>query len=62
MNYPEIYWMLYPQKYDLLFFILEPVLGPFIEALDVALNDGLEDFSKIIALVDLKLDKLNFVG
>ena len=43
-------------------FVSEPVLGPFIEALDVALNDGLEDFSKIIVLVDLKLDKLNFVG
>lgn len=52
---PEIYYALYPRNYDLLYFLIEPALEPFVEALQVRRNHGDAAFNKIIDMVENEL-------
>ncbi len=52
---PEIYYALYPRNYDLLYFLIEPALEPFVEALQVRRNLGDAAFNKIIDMVENEL-------
>ncbi len=55
---PEIYYPLRAYNYDLLYFLVEPVLEPFIEALRVKKTKGQPEFNKILDIVE---DELNLI-
>jgi len=52
---PEIYWLLRPHDYDLTYFLFEPAVKPFIDAVDVGATRGQPAFDKIIDAVGRKL-------
>ncbi|PLR34125.1 hypothetical protein CYR32_13025 [Chimaeribacter coloradensis] len=52
---PEIYQLLRPMDYDLLYFLLEPMLKPFIDALSVKRRQGTYAFNKILMVVEEEL-------
>jgi len=52
---PEIYQALRAQDYDLLYFMFEPALKPFVEAITIRRMDGISAFNKIIEHVESKL-------
>lgn len=45
---PDIYYLLRQRDYDFLYFLVEPALSPFIEALRVKRNQGDKEFNQII--------------
>lgn len=53
---PEVYEILRPHDYDLLYFLIEPAVKPFVEAIHVRATQGRPAFEKIIESVG---DKLN---
>lgn len=53
---PEVYGLLRPRDYDLLYFLFEPVLKPFIDALNVRRVEGLPAFNRVLSLVEAKLN------
>lgn len=57
---PEAYQLLRPMDYDLLYFLLEPALKPFIDALSVKRHQGTYAFNKILMLVEEEL--VNYHG
>lgn len=52
---PEIYKSLRSKDYDLLYFLFEPALKPFVDALSVKRKQGMPAFNKILALVEEKV-------
>ena len=54
---PEAYQLLRPMDYDLLYFLLEPALKPFIDALSVKRHQGTYAFNKILMLVEEELSR-----
>ncbi|MFZ4835489.1 hypothetical protein [Rouxiella sp. Mn2063] len=56
LNSPEVYSALRPQNYDLLYFLAEPVLNPFVEALNVKRNQGKPAFDQIINMVESEIN------
>lgn len=51
-NNPEVYNALKPRNYDLLYFLVEPALHPFIEALNIKRLHGLSAFEKILDKIE----------
>ena len=52
---PEIYWLLRPHDYELTYFLFEPAVKPFIDAVHVGATRGQPAFDKIIDAVGRKL-------
>ncbi|MFS7246241.1 hypothetical protein AB6880_11155 [Rahnella inusitata] len=52
---PEIYWLLRPHDYDLTYFLFEPAVKPFIDAVHIGATRGQPAFDKIIDAVGRKL-------
>lgn len=52
---PEVYALLRPHDYDLTYFLIEPAVKPFVEAIHVATNQGQPAFDKIISAIGDKL-------
>lgn len=52
---PEVYKALRAHNYDLLYFLLEPALQPFVEALHVKWTNGTPAFNRILDAVDNEL-------
>lgn len=52
---PELYAILRLSDYDLLYFLFEPALSPFVDALTVRRQQGSPAFEKILKLVDSKI-------
>ncbi|WP_084193291.1 hypothetical protein [Vibrio aerogenes] len=48
---PEVYYALYPHYYDLLYFMLEASLSPFVEALNVYHHEGQPAFNQILRII-----------
>lgn len=57
---PEVYGSLRPRDYDLLYFLVESVLSPFIQALNVREKHGQSQFEEILRLVEMNLEKSSF--
>lgn len=53
---PEIYYLLRPKDYDLLYFLIEPAVKPFIDAIQVRATQGEPAFHKIIELAGKKIN------
>ncbi|MDR3434388.1 MAG: hypothetical protein P4L95_21230 [Rouxiella aceris] len=49
---PEIYYALRQHDYDLLFFLVEPALEPFIEAIKVRRTQGSTVFNQILDIIE----------
>ncbi|MBM7342930.1 hypothetical protein [Pantoea coffeiphila] len=49
---PEIYYALRERDYDFLYFLVEPALNPFVEALRIRKNQGETAFIQILDLVE----------
>lgn len=56
---PEIYKVLRPHDYDLTYFLFEPAVKPFVDAIHVGATRGQNYFDKIIEVVEGKLDVTN---
>jgi len=52
---PELYATLRLKDYDLLYFLFEPALSPFVDALYVRHQQGSPAFDKILKIVDSKV-------
>lgn len=52
---PEIYEILRPHDYDLTYFLFEPAVKPFVEAIHVGVSQGQPWFDKIIDRIESKL-------
>ncbi|MFI3309860.1 hypothetical protein [Ewingella allii] len=55
-NNPEVYNALRHRNYDLLYFLVEPALNPFVEALNVRRTQGQPAFESIIDLVESEIN------
>ncbi|PHP95780.1 hypothetical protein CBF17_001045 [Pantoea agglomerans] len=55
-NNPEVYNALRTRNYDLLYFLVEPALNPFVEALNVKRTQGQQAFEKIIEMVEKEIN------
>ncbi len=53
---PEVYQTLRPMDYDILYFLIEPALAPFVDALNVKRTQGDRQFGHIIDLIEKKID------
>ncbi|MDI9220680.1 hypothetical protein QMZ30_07175 [Pantoea sp. EA-12] len=53
---PEIYEQLRPHDYDLTYFLFEPAVAPFVEAIHVGVTQGQPAFDKIIARAEEELN------
>lgn len=53
---PEIYYTLRQKDYDFLYFLVEPALQPFIEALKVRRNQGEIAFNQILDFVEKEVN------
>lgn len=53
---PEIYHALRQRNFDLLFFLVEPALNPFLEALHVKRTQGQSAFERILDMVESELN------
>ena len=53
---PEIYQLLRPRDYDLLYFLFKPSVQPFVDAIHVRLTQGGSTFRKIMGSVEKKLN------
>ncbi|NIF23187.1 hypothetical protein [Candidatus Pantoea multigeneris] len=54
---PELWQALRAKNYDFLYFLIEPAVQPFTEALHVRRTQGLPAFEKILDLVEEKLNE-----
>jgi hypothetical protein len=52
---PELYQMLRVKDYDLLYFMFEPALKPFVDALIVRRQQGIPAFDNILERVESKV-------
>ena len=53
---PEIYYALRHRNFDLLYFLVEPALNPFVEALHVRRTQGQGAFYRILDMVESELN------
>lgn len=53
---PEVYNTLRVRNYDLLYFLPEPALNPFLEALNVKRTQGQSAFERIIEMVEKEVN------
>lgn len=53
---PEIYNLLSAKDYDLLYFLFEPSVQPFVDAMHIRITQGEPTFRKIIELVRKKIN------
>ena len=53
---PDIYHALRYRNYDLLYFLVEPALNPFVEALKVKNTQGQPAFEKILSMVEKEIN------
>jgi len=53
---PEIYELLRPHDYDLTYFLFEPAVKPFVEAIHIGNQLGQPHFNRIIEIVGHKLN------
>lgn len=53
---PDVYELLRAKNYDLLYFMFEPALKPFVDALTVRRNQGIYAFKTILDLVESKVN------
>ncbi|QCT21285.1 hypothetical protein FEM41_17330 [Jejubacter calystegiae] len=53
---PQLYYKLRAKDYDLLYFILEPALKPFVDATRVRRTEGEDAFNTIINMVEKKVN------
>ncbi len=53
---PEIYNLLSAKDYDLLYFLFEPSVQPFVDAMHIRMTQGEPAFRKIIELVRKKIN------
>lgn len=53
---PVVYSLLRSKDYDLLYFLFEPALKPFVDALSVKRKQGMPAFNKILELVEHKVN------
>lgn len=49
---PEIYQILRPGDYDLIYFLFKPAVQPFVDAIHVRVTQGPEAFGKILDLIE----------
>lgn len=56
LHNPEVYNALRVYDYDLLYFLVEPALNPFVEALNVKKTQGQAAFEKILDMVESKVN------
>ncbi|WP_293548082.1 hypothetical protein [Pluralibacter sp.] len=56
---PEIYGLLRPHDYDLLYFLFEPAVKPLIEAVHLANTRGQPSFNEIVKNIEDKLNALS---
>ncbi|WP_312212536.1 hypothetical protein [Pseudescherichia sp.] len=56
---PEIYSLLRPHDYDLTYFLFEPAVKPFVDAIHVSITQGKPAFDEIISVVGKKLHVLH---
>jgi hypothetical protein len=52
---PEVYYALRHRNFDLLYFLVEPALNPFLEALHVRRTQGQGAFEQILDMVESEL-------
>jgi hypothetical protein len=52
---PELFNLLSPKDYDLLYFLFEPSVQPFVDAMHIRMTQGEPVFRKIIELVRNKI-------
>jgi len=55
---PEVYEILRPRDYDLIWFLIEPVVKPFVDAIHIAVSRGQPEFDKIINIIGERLHVL----
>ncbi|RWS36699.1 hypothetical protein EHS86_18190, partial [Erwinia amylovora] len=55
-NNPEVYNAFRVRNYDLLYFLVEPALNPFLEALNMKRTQGQPAFERIIEMVDREVN------
>ncbi|EAA7842716.1 hypothetical protein AYC90_22530 [Salmonella enterica] len=48
---PEIYNLLYPDNLDLLYFLVEPLMAPFIESIKIREREGQTTFNELMEIV-----------
>ncbi|HID4044661.1 TPA: hypothetical protein ACXE9F_001063 [Pluralibacter gergoviae] len=53
---PDVYYELRQRDYDLLYFLVEPALNPFMEALRVKNTQGLAAFERILEMVEKEIN------
>lgn len=53
---PEVYMLLSPHDYDLLYFLIEPAVKPFVDAIHVRFTQGSPAFNRIIHEVGERLN------
>lgn len=56
---PEIYSLLRPHDYDLTYFLFEPAVKPFVDAIHIGVTQGKPAFDEIISAVGKKLHVLH---
>ena len=57
-NDPEVYFALRHRNFDLLYFLVEPALNPFLEALSVKRTQGQGAFERILDMVESELNAI----
>ncbi|QQN33256.1 hypothetical protein [Rahnella aceris] len=55
-EFPEIYKLLRPRDYDLLYFLFKPSVQPFVDAIHVRMTQGEPTFIKIMDSVEKKIN------
>ena len=55
-QYPEIYSLLRPHDYDLLYFLFADVLQPFVDAIHVGYTEGRPVFNRIMESVENRMN------
>lgn len=50
-NCPEIYNLLYPDNLDLLYFLVEPLMEPFIKSIKIRESEGQTAFNELMEIV-----------
>ncbi|SHO57489.1 hypothetical protein [Vibrio quintilis] len=61
-NDPDVYYSLRPHYYDLLYFLIEPVASPFVEALRVYNIEGQPAFNEILKYINEEIQRRENTG
>ncbi|MFD3245270.1 hypothetical protein [Rahnella aquatilis] len=55
-EFPEVYGLLRPRDYDLLYFLFKPSVQPFVDAIHVRMTQGEPAFRKVMDSVEKKIN------